>query len=269
MTKFLFIGATFFLATSTCFSQTTVITENFQNGFPSNWINLKADQNTTDPSVVKFKDGWATLVDPSNPQDTIIGSTSYFTPVAQANRYLITPPLALGKFGNFITWNARSQDPSFPDSYLVMASSTGTAASDFTDTLGIYLDETEDWKTHEIDLSKLGYVDTKIRIAFWHRSTNRFLIYLDDITVRKDDPVSTPLLTKSDISVYPNPFTNELKIQISAPALVTINDLNGNIQQIVELNESKILNTNNLSSGIYIVSVTTNEGIYTQKVVKL
>ena len=86
--------------------------------------------------ISEFTSAWITTIDPIDSTDTIAASTSYFSPAGTASRWLITPQLSLGAFGNYINWNARSHDPSFPDDYLVLVSTTDSQITSFTDTIG-------------------------------------------------------------------------------------------------------------------------------------
>ena len=113
-------------------------------------------------------------------------ATSYFSPIDTAYRWLITPALNLGAFGNKISWSAKSHDPSYPDDYLVLVSHTDAEPSSFTDTIGNIEEENFEWTNRSVDLSQNGYDDSTIYIAFVLRTFDGFMLYLDDFLVEKD-----------------------------------------------------------------------------------
>jgi len=162
--------------------QIEIYNEDFQSGLPVDYLIVDNDGLTPDPQVIDFADAWIELVDPDNAADTIMGSTSFFDPVGQADRWLITPAITLGAYGNFLYWEAKSHDPSFPDGYYVMASSTDTQISSFTDTLVIISAELEDWTSREVNLSEKLLDGQTIYIAFVNRTDDGFKLYVDDIS---------------------------------------------------------------------------------------
>ena len=170
MKKILICGvlSTCFLATVT--AQTVVLDEDFQQGIPGGWTIVVNDTNTLDPSVIEFAPGWISLADPDNTTDTVAGASSFFTEPAEADRWLITPALTMGAYGNYVQWNARSHDPSYPDGYYVMVSTTDTQISSFTDTVDTLGFENPDWTTRLVNLSDEGYTNQTIYIGFRLRS---------------------------------------------------------------------------------------------------
>lgn len=242
------------------FGQVNILNENFSNGFPAGWKSIVQDKNTVDNSVSEFKNGWVVTSPSNNLSDTVVGSTSFFTTTAQADRWLITKEVSLGAFGNFLTWKGRSHDPSFPDSYLVMISTKNDVAS-FKDTLTVVLDELAgNWVTHELDLSQKGYNSKKVYIAFVHRSFDAFKLYLDDIIVRKEDPVGISEQNNSNlaVSIYPNPSNDivNFKHNLQKNGSLTILDLNGKIQLETTIEENNFsLNLDFLNKGIYIAVI--------------
>lgn len=65
----------------------------------------------------------------------------------------------------------------------------------------------------------------------------------------------------SDIRLYPNPFTDE--IRISAPEKtesIRITDINGNSVMSVDIDDRKSISTEELPAGFYLVSVIRKDG---------
>ena len=121
------------------FGQTDIFTTDFQSGIPVNYSIVNNDGLTPNSQVSNFSNAWIALQDPENNLDTIVGSTSFFEPEGTASRWLITPPFALGAYGNLIEWEAKSHDASFPDNYMILVSTTDNQISSFTDTVGYFL----------------------------------------------------------------------------------------------------------------------------------
>lgn len=247
-------------------AQVNILNTDFQLGIPTNYSILNNDGNTPDNSVAEFSNAWIALPDPENSLDTVAGSTSYFSPVDTASRWLITPALQLGAFGNYISWNAKSHDPSFPDDYMVMVSTTDNQISSFTDTIGNIEQENFEWTTREVNLSQKGFNAQTIYVAFINVTYNGFKLYLDDIAVRKEDPLGVSELQNLAVSVYPNPFTNQVSVK-SEKAIdeVKIFDLSG---KLVATTTQSTINTESLESGYYLLKVKSGNQTVTKRIVK-
>ena len=176
------------------FGQVTVYEEGFDNGIPAEWILIDNDGNTPHSTVSEYDAAWIKKARLDDATDTVASSTSYFEPAGTADRWLISPPIVLGSYGNALQWEAQSHDASFPDSYKVLISTTGTDMQDFTDTAGVIIQENADWTMRTVDLSELGINDATIHVAFVNITTDGFKLYLDNVTVSKDDPAATPFV---------------------------------------------------------------------------
>lgn len=254
------------LISTTTWGQTVIYSEDFQSGLPVNYTLLNNDGLTPDASVSEFSDAWISLSDPGNPSDTIMGSTSFFNPTGQADRWLITPAITLGSYGNWAYWEARSHDPSHPDTYYVLVSSTDTQAASFTDTLFSYAGEHPDWTSREGDLSALGLDNQTIYLAFVNRTEDGFKLYVDDIRVEMEDPSSVSELTSIRLQAYPNPVSEILQITCNQ-AIESIEILNSFGQPVGYCTSSSIA-VSNLSTGTYFARVTGEFGSTTLRFVK-
>jgi hypothetical protein len=248
-------------------AQTVIFSTDFQQGMPANYTIVDNDGNTPDPTVAEFTSAWITLVDPENALDTVAASTSFFTALDSASRWMITPPLALGAFGNFIQWNAKSHDPSFPDNYLVLVSSTDNQIASFTDTIGFIEEENFEWTNREVNLFTQGYHDQTIYVAFVNVTLDGFKLYIDDIEVRKEDPVG---LQEPDVvlnTVYPNPTTDVIHVSSTEKIeQLELLDLNG---LRVLTSSTSFMNVEALPTGIYLVRYTVNGVTKTQRISKI
>jgi hypothetical protein len=248
-------------------AQVTLFNVDFQNGIPSNFSMIDNDGLTPDPAVTEFTSAWISTIDPSNVTDSIAASTSFFSPVGTASRWLITPKVKLGTFGNFIEWNARSQDASFPDDYLVLISRTTPTIAAFEDTIAKLSAEFVDWTTRTVDLSLKGFNDDSVYVAFVNKTNNGYKLYIDDIRIWKEDPASLIEVTNiNTVDVFPNPSTDFVKIStIDAFKSATIYTLNG--QEILTSTNQKIA-IHALENGVYFISIATSKGIVSVRFVK-
>ncbi|MCJ8292020.1 MAG: T9SS type A sorting domain-containing protein [Crocinitomicaceae bacterium] len=265
MTKGLIIGI-FAISSITSIAQTEIFNEDFESGAPVAFTIVDNDGMTPNAATAQFTEAWTRMADPSNTSDTVMGSTSYFDPTGTASRWLITPPLALGAFGNFLYWEARSHDPSYPDNYSVLVSTTDDQISSFTDTVGLIQQEYATWFTRDIDLSANGYASQTIYIAFVNTTNNGFALYVDDIRAVIEDPVGINELVEIAVTVYPNPVSDVLMVQseanIESLELVSLSGA-----RLMSTTDSEI-NVSSLTSGSYFVKIVTDQGTVVRSFVR-
>jgi hypothetical protein len=184
-----------------------------------------------------------------------------------ASRWMITPPLALGAFGNYIEWNAKSQDPSYPDDYLVLVSTTDNQLASFTDTIGYIKEENFEWTNREVNLFTEGYHDQTIYVAFVNRSLDGYKLYMDDIEVRKDDPVGLHESSPISFVVYPNPSSDMIFVSGSQKLeKMELLDLNG---MLLETTATSYMNVQTLPTGMYLIRCTMNGVTSTKRFTKI
>src|SRR5687768_8709895 len=104
----------------------TFMSENFNSGFPASWTRINNDGLIPDAAVSFVNNAWVAYedIDSTGIGDSVMVATSYYSPAGTADDWLITPAITLLHHGNFLNWEARSQDPSYPDGYDVMISNT-------------------------------------------------------------------------------------------------------------------------------------------------
>lgn len=249
------------------FAQTVILSTDFQQGIPANYSIVDNDGSTPDPLVAEYTSAWISVVDPENALDTVAASTSFFTTLDSASRWMITSPLVLGTFGNYIQWNAKSHDPSYPDDYLVLVSTTDNQLSSFTDTIGYIEEENFEWTNREVNLFTQGYFDQTIYVAFVNVTLDGFKLYIDDIEVRKDDPVGLQEPNVVSHVVYPNPATDVIHVASSEKIeQLEVLDLNG--MRVLSSADSYV-NVQALPVGIYLVRFTINGVSTTQRLSKI
>lgn len=251
--------------TTITFGQTTLLYEDFQAGIPITWTIIDNDSLT--PVDPKFTEAWILAQDPEDNQNNTAESTSYFSPEGTASRWLITPTLLLGEFGNVVSWKAKSKDASFLDGYQVLISTTGSEISDFKDTLLTISGENFEWTTREIDLSSKGYLSQNVNIAFVNNTTNGFKLFLDSVLVQKETAVSLGEFTSDKFTIFPNPANEIISIQSTQPISGII--IRNNLGQVVINDKDTVLNISKLTPGIYSIEIRVDSKVTIQKFSKL
>lgn len=237
------------------FAQTDILNEDFQLGFPSAWTIVDVDQQTPDPAVSEYSSAWIIKGDPLNPADSVVSSTSFFNPAGRADKWLITPPITLGNYGNILSWNARSHDPSYPDNYKVMIS-TSNQVADFQDTVRLIVLENPEWTAREINLSDLGFNGQTVYLAFVNNTDDGFKLYLDDIRVRKNDPAGVQEIEELNAQIYPNPAAENFKITGKAEIeQIYIYTSEGKLIREMNYQNGSSVNISDLDQGIYFVKM--------------
>ena len=264
--KHLLFGAVL-ISSSALYAQTDLFLTDFQTGIPAAYTIVDNDNLIPAAQVSEYTDAWIVVTDPNNPTDSVAASTSFFEPTGTADRWLITPAMNLGAYGNYISWSARSQDASFPDSYRVLLSTTDNDIASFTDTLGSIAGEYVEWTDRFVNLSTQGYANQTVYVAFVNITENGFKLYIDDIRAWKEDPVSVNELSNISFKIYPNPATEQLHIIVDQEYLFTeIYAVDGTL--FMTSNE-KNLQIQSLPQGVHVIRVHTTQGISTQRFVKL
>jgi hypothetical protein len=265
----LFLGILLFFTCFQTIGQITLLSTDFQSGIPSSYTILNNDGNTPFSTMTPFigQEAWISFQDPDSSLNQVAAATSYFETADSADRWLITPQITLSSFGNYISWNAKSHDPSYPDDYLVLLSTTGNSPTDFTDTIGSVQEENFEWTNREVDLSSLGLNDSLIYVAFVLRTYDGFKMYLDDILVRGEDASSVEEQEEISVTVYPNPAINilHIKTQFSIEK-ASIYSVEG---QLVKSCIDKSIPVSELENGNYIVKIQTNKGLVIKRFTKI
>lgn len=121
---------------------------------------------------------------PHNGIDTFAVSTSWLNPSGTAAAWLVTPAISSITVNSVLTWDAMAPDLNNADGYEVYAAITTTntpVVTDFTTLLFSTVAEKNTWQTHGISLAT--FAGQNIRIAFKNNSTNKYQLWLDDISV--------------------------------------------------------------------------------------
>lgn len=265
----LFLGA--LLSTN---AQTTVWSDNFDDLDITDWTLVDDDGDTFNWSAVQIQDNGG------NPVGTpVMRSQSWVngTPLTPDN-WAISPAVDLTSYTSSdqitLSWKAMAIDADFDaENYAVyVGTSTDIAVlvnstTTFTEVLTGINTLTE----RTLDIS--DFVGETVYVAFRHFDvTDEFTMEIDDVAVTAG-VLNTEEFLNSSISVYPNPATNLINVSagnnISVDS-VSIVDLNGRVVKNVNYdNISQLqLNISDLSSGMYLMNINSQEGVLTKKIVK-
>lgn len=242
------------------FAQVTVLEVDFNNGIPTGWETIDNDGLIpyNNSNVNFMTDAWNLIEDYDSLSigDSILVATSWFKDGGNADDYLISPSITLGNYGNILSFDLKSVDASNPDGFQVLYSTGGTSVSDFSNNPLVYdsIAISPYWTNYSVNLDELGINNQAVHFAFRHYATDMYVLALDNIALRINDPVSVQNNKKETFSFYPNPAKNSINFNnLKLPSLVTITDLNGKIV-LNEVIENKTLNIN-LESGLYLVNL--------------
>lgn len=152
---------------------------------------------------------------------------------------------------------------------------TGFSAATQTNTLATYTDyqsQTYEQKTHTFTPTTTGtYVIGFRYTAPAHAQTNFGAILLDNVVVTA--AAGTNDFLAGRLSIYPNPANNVINIANADNILINgaeIVDLNGRTVKVTKFNgvsEAQI-NISDLASGMYMMTVSSDQGTLTKKIVK-
>lgn len=191
------------------------------------------------------------------------------------NDWLISPQITLGESGNLLTFYAKSCDATYgAEKFKVGISTTGTAPANFTViSAGTFVTTNPPlvWTQYDFDLD--AYANQPIYISINCVSDDQFGFAVDDFKVTTTATASAQDFFADNFSMYPNPARNELNLSVKnglAINEIKVFDLNGRTVKSVQSGfESEIqINVSDLTTGVYMIDIKTEEGTATSKFVK-
>jgi hypothetical protein len=282
-------------------AQTTFFAEDWDGNGPgvSEWILYNIDNRTpvgpggTDGEPLSFlvQDAWSVLsfeqIQGANPlfeaypedatgmEGNIIASNSWYNPVGVANDWLVSPLITIpaGATNISLNWAATSLgNENFLEDYRVHLSPTGgSQVANFT-TLLIDVNNELNTGNYRIQALSDNLAGTSFRVAFQNDGNDQYVMFLDNITVTATVTASTDDFFANNLKIYPNPTKDIINLSSSTTLIntVTVTDLNGRIVKSFNLSgiSQTELNVSDLTSGMYFVSVETDLGKGTTKIVK-
>lgn len=160
----------------------TIMSENFDAALtlPAGWAQYNVDGLTVNGGVSFMgTNAWTVRAATGG---NIITSTSWYTPAAASNDWLVTPAITIPAGPASLKYDIQAQDAAFPDGYQVYVSSTGNTVADFA-AAAIYTEAAapSTYTTRFVDLA--AFAGSTVYIAFRNTSNDMFLLNLDNISV--------------------------------------------------------------------------------------
>lgn len=208
--------------------------------------------------------------------DNIIACNSWYEPVGIANDWLVSPTIAIpaGSTAVNLKWAALSRgSASYLEDYKVYVSPTGgDQVADFTVLLQNVPNElsTGSYRTKSLN----AYAGTTIRVAFRADGNDQYVMFLDNINVTATLPLSSNSFGLDTFSVTPNPandFVNISNSKNNKISEISITDINGRQVKNLKFNnvtETKC-NVSDLNSGVYFITINTDNGKAIKKFIKI
>ncbi|MDY0088784.1 MAG: choice-of-anchor J domain-containing protein [Flavobacteriaceae bacterium] len=191
------------------------------------------------------------------------------------NDWLVSPAITLGTSGNEVKFYVKSMSNSYGlERYRVgiyIGSGTPTGGSDFTIiSAGAYLTAPyPNWQEVTYDLD--AYVGQTIRVGIHCVSDDAYFFMVDDFSVTTAE-MSTDDFFASNLSIYPNPANDFFNLSSTTSIIenVKVTDLNGRVVKSIAANgvSDVQVNISDLTTGIYFVTVNTDNGTGSTKLVK-
>lgn len=167
----------------------TSFSYDFNNGIPEEITLVDADglKPSQDVEVYGFKVGvpWVG-VRLEDSHHTVAASTSWYATSGTSSDWMILPPLKVEGDKMILKWAARAHDSQINDGYAVYVSESGANPEDFDKATPLFTIEGEKatWKKRQVSLA--AYAGKEIRIAFVNNSTDKALLYIDDIVAEQE-----------------------------------------------------------------------------------
>ena len=245
----------FLIAYLITYGQTVLLNQDFNSGDISSWTLIDADFGTpfTDSTVVNLPSSFHLVedYDSLNIGDSIMVANSWFNDTTTANNFLITPSVVFFNNGNYLNFEAKSVDGSYPEALQVYYSEYAEKDSLLNGKLVFDTVAVPNLWTHfEIKLDSVPQ-NIPLYFAFRHNSNDQFILALDNINIISNDLTSKEMILNSLFKVYPNPSNGIVNF-----------DMNGSRQYIEVYNSlGKIVWNGNISNdqtlelkkGIYMV----------------
>jgi len=187
--------------------------------------------------------------------------------------WFISPQLTLSASGNELSLWAKSYTAQYGLERMAIAISTtgNTDPASFTNlTQGTYVEVPVDWTEYSYNLD--SYAGQQVYIAIHYQSDDAFILQVDDFAVIGGVAGLDKNLA-AKLAVYPNPTSSFINISNGENILlndVQITDINGRTVKSLKLNgvsETQI-NVSELSSGVYMMNISSDMGTTTKKIVK-
>ena len=190
-------------------------TQNFNTGIPSNWIQIKNDNN------IPVSSYFGTVLTPaltnnayanylSATADSSLITPSYFSPTGAASRWIITHSFTVPATGNpMLSWYDYTPTTGNDFIKIMISPTAGSTASSFTATL-FNGQCTNDFTKRGVSLAT--YAGQTVRLAFVNENNNKRYFFLDDVAVEN---VANTLDASIEAITFPRYAANNTKVSVT------------------------------------------------------
>lgn len=304
MKKTLLLGLALLGVTTTNFAQTTLFEDSFETytdfaitGVGS-WTLIDVDLKTTygfqgvsfpnTNAAKSFQVFNATTTSPAldptatsnwtartgNKHMVCFAATSTPTPPALNDDWLISPQITLGSSGNVLTFWAKSCDGTYgAEKFKVGISSGNTTANVTLLSAGtITIPSNINWVQYTYNVPS-SFDGQAVYFSINCVSDDQFGFAVDDFKVTTTAVASAQSFFTNNFSIYPNPANNVLNLSVKNGLTVneiSVVDINGRTVKTINnsFDSEMEINVSDLTSGVYMLNVKTEEGVATSKFVK-
>lgn len=194
-------------------------------------------------------------------------SASYSGAALTPDNWMILPAFAIpADASNFtLSWWAMAQDPSWADEHYAVYIATSNSIEALSATNAVYEGEsTGEYVQQTVSLA--NYVGQTIYIAFRHyECTDMFRLNIDDIRVGAGTQ-GIENAEAANVAIFPNPVRDMLTVNGENVKSVEVIDVNGSV--VLTSNRAGQIDMSELSDGVYMVRVMSENGVSTKKIVK-
>lgn len=193
------------------------------------------------------------------------------------NDYLVSPVIQLGASNNELTFWIKSLSDSYDleeyRAYVYVGTGTPTQLSDFVIpplTPSTQFAPYPNWIQRTFSLNT--WSNQSIRIAIRNMGADHYMLMVDDVKVTSSN-LAVDEVFSSKFAVYPNPSNGVINLSNNDNIMMkdmNITDINGRIVKSVNLNgvsEAQV-NISDLSNGVYMLNIFSDQGKAVKKIVK-
>jgi len=239
-------------------AQTVQLNESFNNGIPGNWTLIDGDMATANSDVtVSHLSGSFHLLedlDSTGTGDSALLATSWFdNDTTPASNYLITPAITFPTDGNYLHFQAKSYDGSYPDGLEIFYTTdvnlldSVNASNNLFDTIAA----PPHWTNFSVKMDSLP-LNSPIYLVFRHYADDQFILGIDNISVITGDLTTIESSNISKPIIYPNPSNGQIQVsEIEMDEKIQITSLSG---QVVWKGVASSLDEIKFDKGVYMLN---------------
>ncbi len=196
-------------------------------------------------------------------------------PLDRNNDWLISPPISLGASNNNVSFWVKQLSTCYGTEIFRVGVYTGSGTPTGTDITPISgfqpVQATTTWeqKTYSLD----AYSNQTIRIGIRNISVDAYLLMVDDFLVTSSNLATNDVLS-AKFSTYPNPANDIVRLANAENISVNkieVTDLNGRTVKTMNFTEGPAtieINVADLSSGMYMMNISSDQGKAVKKIIK-